>query len=178
MNAKENPERESVVAVYESLDQAKDAVRALEQAGFPPEQVSLVTRSLRREMPGDEERVVEKDDKAETDARQGAALGGLVGLLLGAPLLMIPGVGAVLLAGPIATALTGAIVGGFLGSMAGWGVPEDAIDEYQQRVREGEVLVIAHGDPLTIARADRLLQATSAREVKLHATPSDSSVDR
>jgi hypothetical protein len=170
-----NPARESVVAIYESLDQAKAAVQALEQAGFPHDQVSLVTRNVKRQL--DRSDVVEKDDQAEPDARKGAALGGLVGLLLGAPLLTIPGVGLVLLAGPLATALTGAVVGGFLGSMAGWGVPEDAIDEYQDRVREGEVLVIAHGDPLTVARADRLLQATSAREVKLHATPSDSSVD-
>src|SRR5262245_46874464 len=119
----QNPSRESVVAVFESLDQAKDAVRALEQAGFPHEQVSLVSRSVKKELPREKD-VLEKDDQAAPDARTGATLGGLVGLLLGAPLLTIPGVGLVLLAGPIATAITGAIVGGFLGSMAGWGVPE------------------------------------------------------
>lgn len=163
--------QQCVVAIYDSLDKAKRAVEALEHAPFPADQVSLVTHSIRREVPDGSP--LQYGDKTERNALKGAGIGGLVGLLLGAPILAIPATGPVLIAGPLATGITGAIVGGFLGSMSGWGVHPNHIREYQQLIREGAVLVVANGDPREVAEAKRILDETDATEVHLHAAASD-----
>ena len=163
---------QSVVAVYESLSAAEGAMLVLKHSGVPAEQISLVAKQVKGS--GPEEESLEMGDRAESDAAKGAGIGGLVGLLAGAPLLAIPGVGLILAAGPIATALTGAIVGGFLGSMQGWGVQSDRIEGYEAKVRAGEVLVIVTGPPRDVAQAVRLLQTTPATSVEMHAeSPSD-----
>ena len=168
---------ECVVAVYKSLDEAKAAVQKLEEAHFRHDQVSLVTHSVRGQIEGDDERTLQFGDNSERNAVKGAGIGGLFGLLLGAPLLAIPGLGAVLLAGPLAAGITGAIVGGFLGSMSGWGVHPNHIREYEQRVRAGAILVVVNGTPQEIAEAQRLLQDTHAEEVVLHAQASDETAE-
>jgi len=157
---------ESEVAVYDSVDNAAHAVRALADHGFPADQVALI------HSPGDSHlptQSLRAGDESENKAAAGAAAGGLVGMLVGAPLLAIPGVGPLLLAAPVATGMTGALVGGFLGSMSGWGVHSDHVGEYERMVRSGKVLVVAHGDPTEIARAEQLLRETHPVEMHLHA---------
>jgi len=166
---------ECVVAVYNALDEAKLAVQKLEDADFPHHHVSLVTNSVHRQV--DDESTLQYGDASERNAVKGAGFGGLFGLLLGAPLLAIPGLGAVLLAGPLAAGITGAIVGGFLGSMSGWGVHPDHVREYEHRVRAGAILVVVNGTPQEIAEAQRILQDTHAEEVVLHAQASDETAE-
>lgn len=159
-----------VVAVYDSFPLASSAIHALENSEFPADQVSLVTHDVEKEVPRTEP--MQYGDDTHRDAAKGAGVGGLLGLLLGAPLLAIPGIGPMLIAGPLAVGMTGAIVGGFLGSMVGWGVHADHVAEYEKKVREGALLVVASGDPDDVALAQRVLQATDARSVDLHAKTS------
>lgn len=165
---------ECVVAVYDSFEKAKEGVQALEKSDFPSDQVSFVTRSLNDELP--DEDALEYGDETERKAAKGASLGGLIGLLLGSPLLTVAGIGSLLIAGPVAMGLAGAIVGGFLGAMGGWGVHTDHIRRYEKQVSDGSLLVIAHGDPLQAAEAMSALQETAAEEVHLHAETSADSV--
>jgi hypothetical protein len=157
------------VAVYDSIDQAWNAIRELEESQIPPNQVSLVAYDV------PQEENLQYGDNTEQNAARGAGVGGLVGLLLGAPLLAIPGVGPVLLAGPIATGMTGAIVGGFLGSMTGWGVHSDHIRDYEDLVKQGALLVVVNGDPVQLAAANRILEGTGATQVRVHAKESSDS---
>jgi uncharacterized membrane protein len=161
---------ECVVAVYDSFDAARDAIREIERANFPSDQVSLVSHDVRNEVDRDE--MLQFGDNTERNAARGAGIGGLLGLLMGAPLLAIPGVGPVLLAGPLAAGMTGAIVGGFLGSMSGWGVHSDHIREYEEIVDKGSVLVVVNGDPVQLAEAARILDHTNPSEVRVHARES------
>lgn len=157
---------ECVVAVYDSWQPAREAVRALEADAYPEEQISLVTHSVTAEVPRED--ALQYGDETENTAAKGAGIGGLVGALLGAPLLTIPGIGPLLIAGPLATSITGAIVGGFLGAMGGWGIHEDHVRQYEELVRDGKILVVAHGDPEEIATAKRILDETPAEEVHVH----------
>lgn len=166
---------ECVVAIYDSFAKAREAIQLLENEGFPHEQVSLVTHSLDDEIPRDES--IQYGDETERNAAKGAGVGGLLGFLLGTPLLTIGGLGAVLIAGPIAAGLTGAIVGGFLGAMRGWGVHKDHVSRYEEKVSEGDILVIASGDPKQVAEAKTLLQQTDVQEVHLHAESSADAVE-
>lgn len=162
--------QQCVVAVYDEFPQAVEAIQALEKSPFPNDQVSLATGSLSPDVMAEE--ALEYGDKTTGTTAKGAGIGGLVGLLLGVPLLLIPGIGPMLLAGPIFTGATGAVVGGFLGALKGWGVHEDHLLEYEQMVRNGKILVVAGGEPDDVAEAKRVLQETDTDRLKLHAATS------
>lgn len=155
-----------VVAIYDSFEKARDAVQQLEHYSFPSDQVSFVTHSVGDDLRHSE--ALQYGDESETRAAEGAGVGGLIGLLVGAPILAIPGIGPLLVAGPLATGLTGAVVGGFLGSMLGWGAHEDHVSEYEKKVRAGHLLIVCNGEPDEVASAKELLDGTDVVEVHLH----------
>jgi outer membrane lipoprotein SlyB len=162
---------ECVVAVYDDVAGAKAAIGELIADGFAKEHISLVTGSLKGE-PAAVRRALELGDETEKDAAIGAGIGGLVGLLGGATVVSMAGAG-VVIAGPLG-ALTGAVVGGVVGAIRGWSVHKDHIPKYEEKVHSGQVLVIVHHtDPLKIANAEKVLQATPNVEVSLHARVDD-----
>lgn len=156
----------AVVGVYSSFDQMHHAIRALETSDFPSDQVSLASPGAGASLP--QRDLLTQGDKTEPNAAQGAGSGALVGMLLAAPLLTVPGVGAMVVVGPLLTGLTGAVVGGLMGAMSGWGVEEDQVQRYEARLREGCFLVVAHGDPRELATAQRALRETDYLELKQH----------
>lgn len=158
------------VAVFGSFEDASSAIQALDKAGFPEQQVSLVTHDVAKEVP--QEQTLQYGDNGTQDVAKGAGVGGLLGALLATPLLAIPGVGPVIFAGPVAAAATGAIVGGFLGGMTGWGVHDDHVQEYERKVHEGCLLVVANGNPADVAKAHRIFQESNAIETHMHARTS------
>ncbi len=165
---------ECSVAVYSSMGEAQTGIQALDSAGFSEKQVSLVTHDVAEAVPQVE--VLQYGDQSVRDLAKGAGMGGLLGVLLTSPLLVIPGMDPAILAGPLAAGATGAMVGGFLGGMAGWGVHRDHVQEYEEKLQQGRVLVVVNGDPDEVARAHGILQATGAVETHLHArTSADSS---
>ena len=163
---------ECVVGVYDSIEKAESAVRALHGAGFTADHVSLVKRHI--DPQGEMAAKLSLGDDSAREAAVGGALGGLAGAAGAATLLSITGVGLILLTGPIVT-LTGAIVGAFLGAMSGWGIHETHIREYENLVEKGDVLVVVAGEPIEVERAERLLRKTEARHVNLHAKSSTDS---
>jgi hypothetical protein len=158
-----------VVGVFDTVLQAEAAVRDLQQAGFTMDQISLVTRHI------DEQSDVGKElnygDDSLRDAAIGATLGGLMGVVSDAAIIMMAGVGTIIATGPILVA--GVVAGAFLGALAGWGVHSANIRKYESLVQEGKVLVVVDGDPEQVADADRLLRRTEASEVHLHSKSSD-----
>lgn len=82
-------------------------------------------------------------------AAAGAGVGALEGLLLGAAAMLIPGIGPIVAIGPLAAALagavtggvTGAVVGGLVGALEEAGVERDMARYYDERLRQGGVLV-------------------------------------
>lgn len=162
---------ECVVGVFNDFSAARDAVLALNQAGFAKERISLIAAGV-DERPEVQE-VLQYGDNTTKDAATGAGIGGLLGLVIGGTALTVSGLGPIFAAGYIASTLTGAIAGALLGAMAGWGVHEDHIAQYEDLIREGKTLVLYHGDPRETAGAERLLQSSNAEEVFLHAAAAD-----
>jgi len=163
------------VGIFDGLPAAEAAVNALEKMGFADRQVSLVTHAVKSEVPVHQEAEMEFGDQGVNNAMKGAGLGGLFGALVGSPLLLVSGLGAAVIAGPVAAAATGMVLGGFLGGMSGWGVHTDHVREYEEKVKEGQVLVIVSGDAEDVAKAEQVLKGTEAVDVQLHAeTEADS----
>lgn len=157
---------QSVIAVYETLSQAKAAVEELRHSGLPTGQISFIGRTSN----GISELKTHAnvDDRTQADAAIGAGVGGLLGLLAGTAFFFVPAIGPLLLLGPMAGGLTGAVVGGVVGAMAGWGVPKDEATRLEAHIRAGKYLVAAHGDPEQLVRAEQVLKDTAPDEIETY----------
>jgi uncharacterized protein (TIGR02271 family) len=139
----------TVVALYDDMQRAREAVQDLVNRGFNREDISLVASDERGEyrqhVQGREGDAGDVVGDAGKGAGIGAVLGGLAGLVVGLGALTIPGLGPLIAAGPIASALAGAGVGaaagGLVGALTNLGVPEDEAEHYAEGVRRGGILV-------------------------------------
>jgi hypothetical protein len=165
----------SVVAVYPHMDRAEEAVQALQKGGFPVNQVSIIAKDL-----GTEKKVhgfVTSCDVAKSAAGTGAWLGGIFGLLVGAAFLWVPGVGPLVVAGSLTSALlagvegavAGAAVSGVLGWLSALGISKQHILKYEESVKAGKYLVIAHGTAEEVTKAKQILGETRPAELNAHA---------
>jgi uncharacterized membrane protein len=135
-----------VVAMYDRVQDAQEAVKALVDAGFQKEDVSLVVNDTLNTTHRPESEALEGDvSPTAVGAGTGMVIGGITGLLAGLGTLMIPGIGPVLVAGPLLTMLAGmgmgAAAGGFLGALVDLGIPEEQAGYYAEGVRRGGSLV-------------------------------------
>jgi hypothetical protein len=97
-------------------------------------------------------------------------------MLFGSAFFLIPGLGPILAAGPVVTwivaALEGAVlVGGVSALGAGLfslGIPKDSILKYEESVKAGKFLLIAHGTADEVQRARNILQNSGAEQINLH----------
>jgi hypothetical protein len=164
----------SVIGVYGHLDTAEEAVQKLGVSGFPIEQVSIIAKDL-----GTEKKVhgfVTSCDVAKSSAKTGAWVGGIFGLLVGAAFLWVPGVGPLIVAGSLSSALLGgmegAVAGAALSGMLGWltalGISKQHILKYEESVKAGKYLVIAHGTPEDVQKARGILEGTKPTQLDVH----------
>lgn len=143
----------TVVGHFRDRASADAAYDELRQRGFPAGAVSAVERGRAGGRPGNHEEPLR--------AGEGAAVGGIAGVLIGVGAMLIPGVGPILAAGPIAAALAGAVTGGVTGAVTGGiagalidaGVEEDAAHYYDELVRVGGVLITVNTDEENVAVA-------------------------
>lgn len=161
----------TITGLYDSYDDAKAAVKALEDAGVPSDDISIVTNKANgADVEGQGNRAAEG---AGTGAGIGALAGGTGGLLTGLGLLAIPGVGPVVAAGWLAATAAGAVagavaggaVGGIVGAMVEAGVPEEDANFYAEGIRRGGSVVTARVDDSRIASAETILSSSPRVDV-------------
>ena len=150
-----------VARTFADAADAEAAIRALRDAGFSPDAISVAARDEHRARQVADDSGADAAEGAGIGAATGGVLGALGGLLVGATALTIPGVG-ILVAGPLAAILGGAgwgaVTGGLAGALAAAGVSDDEAARYQERVESGEILVaVTAGDREPEAR--QILQA-------------------
>lgn len=159
----------SVTGLLPNSTIAETVVTDLRTAGFNQNEVSLLFAE------NDKNKVfMEQHSKAPEGAATGAGTGGVVGgvlgWLIGIGSLAIPGVGPFIAAGPIMAALSGAAIGaatgGVIGSLVGLGIPEIEAKKYENKIKEGYVLIAVHTDnPEQQKKAKEILQRQGAEEI-------------
>lgn len=138
---------QTVIALYDTYDGAAAAARALEEAGIPASDISIVSNNADKRY--DRRHPSHAAEDAGKGAGIGAVVGGVGGLLTGLGLMAIPGVGPVVAAGWLVTtavgaaggAVVGGVAGGLVGSLTSAGVPEREANVYAEGVRRGGTLV-------------------------------------
>ena len=160
----------TISRLYDRYADAERAVTALESAGIPNSDISIVANnsdewysSGRKDR--DRDGVDDRAESAGKGAGIGAGLGGAAGLLAGLGLLAIPGLGPVVAAGWLAAtavgAAAGAATGGIIGALTEAGVSEEDAHTYAEGVRRGGTLVTARVPDADRAKLDAILDQSS-----------------
>lgn len=155
----------TVTGLFDDYTDASSAVSALESAGVPSNDISIVSNNA-------DNRHGEQSNAGEgagTGAGIGAVVGGAGGLLTGLGLMAIPGVGPVVAAGWLAATAAGALAGavaggaagGIIGAMTSSGVPEADAHVYAEGVRRGGSLVTAKVDDALAPEAEAILKRSN-----------------
>lgn len=170
----------TVIGVFLDSYNAEDAIGELESRGYNPKDMSLVMRNME-----EGERIVSDTGAnvvggAATGATTGALIGGLAGLLTGIGALAIPGLGAFLIGGPLATSLgltgaaattisgaaTGAVAGGLIGALMGLGIPEEDAKMYEERIKEGGILLAIPVNVGETSEVEAILDSNDADQIR------------
>lgn len=145
---------QTLIGIFPTKDEANAAVNDLKEFGYDHSDISVIMKN--------DVHISDKGSKGGmsyggilTGAASGGILGGLAGLLIGIGAIAIPGIGPLLVAGPLATALgltgaaagtvtgaaTGIVAGGIVGGLVDLGLPKQTAIEYEQRLKQGGVLL-------------------------------------
>lgn len=155
---------QTVTGLFDDYADASSAVSALESAGVPSSDISIVSNNAAN-------RHAHSDTApaAGVGAGAGAIAGGAGGLLTGLGLMAIPGVGPVVAAGWLvatavgaaAGAVAGGAVGGIIGALTDAGVSEQDANVYAEGVRRGGSLVTAKVEEALVPEANAILKRSN-----------------
>ncbi|OWA37598.1 hypothetical protein B9G55_05975 [Saccharibacillus sp. O16] len=139
-----------ISATFEREEQAVQAIHDLQKAGYERDHISVVAKHTKEAEEIRNETGTKAQGGLTAGALTGGALGGTLGVIASLGALAIPGIGPLLAAGPIAAGLAGATVGAGVGGLAGGfiglGIPEKEAKYYDERVHEGDVLVMVDAE--------------------------------
>jgi hypothetical protein len=162
--------KDSVIAVYDSHDQAEKAVKELQEAGFDMKKLSIIGKGYETE-----DQVIgfyNAGDRMKHWGKYGAFWGGIWGLIVGSALLVVPAVGPVFIAGAVVAALEGAtVVGGMTvigAALYSLGVPKNSVIRYESALKAAKFLVAVHGTSEEVEKARDILETVGSGDVRIH----------
>jgi hypothetical protein len=158
----------SVVAIYNTHQQAEAAIKELQEAGVDMKSLSIASKDTHTD-----EHVVgyyNAGDRMQYWGKLGA-----FGEDSGA-MFAIPGIGPILVAGPlvawIIAGLEGAaVVGGISAVGAGLfsiGIPKDSVVKYDVALKTDKFLLVVHGTPDAVDKAKNIIERTEPSSYKVH----------
>ena len=167
----------TAIGLFDTNHDAERAMQMLEREGFEAKNISVTVRKTKVDTTESSDTMA--GEGLQTGTLTGMVAGGLMGLLVGAGLLIVPGIGPVLAVGPLAAGLAsgsalvgaaagmglGALSGGLIGVLSGIGVPNDHAQIYSEGVRRGGVLVAVHTDELRLSSAEKILRENGAADL-------------
>ena len=166
--------KNTVIGLFGQHTQAENAIKELQQAGFDMKTLSIVGNGYHTQ-----EDVVgyyTAGDRMKYWGKNGVFWGGIWGLLFGSAFFMIPGIGPLVAAGPIVAWIVGAlegaaVVGGVSAIGAGLysiGIPKKSILQYESSLKAGTFMLVVHGTPDEVKRAEAILGTAGASEAHVH----------
>lgn len=153
----------SKVAVYNSHEKAVKAVETLIKNGIPAKHISLIGKMHENDNNLEH---VKKDTIEKSTAYLGVGAGALAGLLTGLGVFTIPGFGFLYGAGAIIGTIggfdLGVITGGVLTLLEEAGINKDKLNDYENRLNNGEFVVIIKGTENEAEKAEEILGTEGA----------------
>jgi hypothetical protein len=171
VTANDVDQRPLEVGVFSSIDDARNAVRGLVNAGFSSDQITVVCSDETKERYFKE---FEHQEPAGTFTPTASIAGGTIGAIVGGLAVIASALAtgslALWAAGPI-SAWAGGVAGGLVGAMMTRGVEKELANFYQQAVINGQILVAAedHGSASVahLTQAARILADAGAQPMPM-----------
>ena len=141
----------TVVGLFDDYAQAKSAAVEVERAGVLHSDISVLANN-ETEVHGSRTAATSSGmgHAVTKDAGVGAEIGGVLGLLAGLSLFVVPGLGFIAGAGWLAGMMTGAgigaVAGGLIGVLTHVGVPAADAAYYNEGIRRGGTLVAVRAE--------------------------------
>jgi len=167
-------DKNSCVGIFNTHQEAEQAIKDLSKAGFDMKKLSIVGKGYHSEE--DAIGYYNTGDRVKFWGKQGAFWGGLWGLLLGSAFFWVPGVGPLAVGGPLVASIIGGLEGAALtggltmlgAALYSIGIPKDSIVTYETALKADKFLVIVHGTKDEVARAADILGTNADAEVNTH----------
>lgn len=148
----------TIVGVYESHDDAVNAVKSLEKAGYATKNISLISKA---ELVNDHIHVKSDHTVERAEVGVGLAAGSIIGVLAGVGVFAIPGLGFLYGAGALVGALAGLDIGllggGIVSILTSIGIDKAKAAKYEKHLNEGKYLVFVQGDETAVKHAHEVL---------------------
>jgi hypothetical protein len=147
----------TIVAVFQEMTEAEQAVQELVDCGFSRESISIVAHGGKcGPAVGSVPTLT-----SGTSLGAAAAVGGLGGFAVGMVALAIPGIGPILAAGPIAAELVAGGVGSVAGGVISWlkqmGVPDNDAGSLCEALRRGGIILTVESPDERVADAQQII---------------------
>lgn len=150
----------TTVGVYSTHAAAQQAISELRAFGVADSDISYLYTDVHGDVTD-----ANSGDKVASGTGAGATTGAVLGAIAGLAVAegILPGLGALIVAGPLAAALgltgmaattvagaaTGLVAGGLIGALVNLGISQEDASIYQDFIKSGNVLVIAHAERST-----------------------------
>ncbi|MBD2438283.1 hypothetical protein [Nostoc sp. FACHB-110] len=163
------------IGIFRNREMVLQALEELKNSGFPINQISVVTRKPENNETKDsnntKEMKVAQAEGAAMGALASARTAGLLTLVAGFGILLIPGFGPALAVESAFATLLGsgasAAAGGLIGALRGWFLPEEAAELYHDEVFQGNYLVAIEGTENDILLAEAILKRRGIQEWRI-----------
>lgn len=161
----------AIISTRQAVTQVLDELRAID---FPMQQISVFNMNSQNEKSpkdadaGNRNRTITPIEGAKAGAITGGTAGGILALIGGLGILVIPGVGPVLAVESVLATLlasgASATFGGVYGAFQGWFAPERLVRLDRPSTSQEEFLVTLEGTADEIRQAKDILRYRGARE--------------
>ncbi|MBU7585562.1 MAG: hypothetical protein KAF91_22190 [Nostoc sp. TH1S01] len=167
--------RQHAIGIFRDRQIVLQAINELRNTGFSMNQISVITHKPELEGNNTKESNITQPEGAAIGALASARTAGLLTLVAGFGILLIPGFGPALAVESALATLLGsgasAAAGGMIGALRGWFVPEEAAQLYNDQVFQGNYLVTIEGTEADIIHAEPVLQRWGIQEWRVVDVP-------
>ena len=160
----------TVVGLFDNFAQARSAAVELERMGLSHNDISVLANNESGAHGANTPAEHGTGHAITHDAGVGAEIGGVLGLLAGLSLFVIPGLGFIAGAGWLAGMMTGAgigaVAGGLVGALTHVGVPATDAAYYNEGVRRGGTLIAVRADDASVSSIAQVLGTHGAVNIE------------
>jgi hypothetical protein len=150
----------SIVGIYDSHEKAIAAIKELQKANYPKENISIIAQG--KLVDGKASAI---SSFAMKEINISVVIGSILGVLTGVGLFAIPGLGflygAGILYGGFAGFEAGIVSGGIIAVLTSIGFEMSDADNYSHHLSNGKFMLIVQGDESEIAKAKEILHTTN-----------------
>jgi uncharacterized membrane protein len=159
-----------LVAEYVTVAKAQLGLQILTNLGFESDAVSVVSSvdsgtmdhvALKEDDPEDVH-----DSKHPRELSKSVEMGALVASAALAPVFLGSMIGPLMIAGPLVALFAGATAGGLMDETLRWGIHKHAAKDYEQKIKDGSILLIVTSTPPRLDEASASLKTTGPESLE------------